>query len=166
MQVILVNKCNTSELRKSLLYVICNCKGDLFKQHWKLNDFAYLMSCWYVSNISTKYWSRLDENHFYTLHNYSYSSHSRNTFLFLLLTITVMMTSSNGNIFRVTCTLYGEFTSHRWFPRTKASDAQLWCFLWSSLEATVEQTMETPVIWDAIALIEVIVMANDVYTSA
>ena len=32
-------------------------------------------------------------------------------------------------------------------------------------EPTVEQTMETPVIWDAIALIEVIVMANDVCTS-
>ena len=36
---------------------------------------------------------------------------------------------------------------------TKASDAELWCFLWSAPEQTVEQTMETPVIWDAIALI-------------
>ena len=24
----------------------------------------------------------------------------------------------------------GEFTGHRWIPRTKASDAELWCFLW------------------------------------
>ena len=39
-----------------------------------------------------------------------------------------MMTSSNGNIFRVTGPLYGEFTGHRWTPRTKASDAELWCF--------------------------------------
>ena len=40
-----------------------------------------------------------------------------------------MMTSSNGNIFRVTGHLCGEFTGPRWIPRTKASDAGLWCFL-------------------------------------
>ena len=42
-----------------------------------------------------------------------------------------MMTSSNGNIFRVTGHLCGEFTGLRWIPRTKASDAELWCVLWS-----------------------------------
>ena len=40
-----------------------------------------------------------------------------------------MMTSSNGNIFRVTSPLCVEFIGHRWIPRTKASDAELWCFL-------------------------------------
>ena len=35
----------------------------------------------------------------------------------------------------------------------KASDAGLWCFLWSAPEPTVEVTVEMPVIWDAIALI-------------
>ena len=39
-----------------------------------------------------------------------------------------IMTSSNGNIFRVTGPLGGEFTGHRWIPRTKASDAEAWCF--------------------------------------
>ena len=39
-----------------------------------------------------------------------------------------MMTSSNGNIFRVTGHLCGEFTGPRWIPRTKAIDAELWCF--------------------------------------
>ena len=39
-----------------------------------------------------------------------------------------MMTSSNGNIFGVTGLLCGEFTGPRWIPRTKASDAELWCF--------------------------------------
>ena len=34
----------------------------------------------------------------------------------------------NWNIFRVTGPLCGEFTGHRWIPRTKASDAELWCF--------------------------------------
>ena len=42
-----------------------------------------------------------------------------------------MMTSSNGNIFRVTGHLCGEFPGDRWIPLTKASDAELWCFLWS-----------------------------------
>ena len=45
-----------------------------------------------------------------------------------------MMTSSNGNIFRVTGHLCGEFTGPRWIPHTKASDAELWCFLWSAFE--------------------------------
>ena len=42
------------------------------------------------------------------------------------------MTSSNGNSFRVASPLCGEFTDHRWIPLTKASDAELWCFLWSA----------------------------------
>ena len=37
--------------------------------------------------------------------------------------------------------------------RTKASHAELWSFLWSSPEPTVEQTMYTLVIWDATAFI-------------
>ena len=45
-----------------------------------------------------------------------------------------MMTSSNGNMFRVTGHLCGEFTGPRWIPRTKASDAELWCLLWSAPE--------------------------------
>ena len=43
-----------------------------------------------------------------------------------------MMTSSNGKNFRFTGHLCEEFTGHRWIPRTKASDAELWCFLWSA----------------------------------
>ena len=50
----------------------------------------------------------------------------------------IMMTSSNENIFRVTGHLCGEFTGDRWIPRTKASDAELWCFLWFAPEQTVK----------------------------
>ena len=39
-----------------------------------------------------------------------------------------MMTSSNGNFFRVAGPLCGEFTGHRWIPRTKGSDAELLYF--------------------------------------
>ena len=52
------------------------------------------------------------------------------TDIFLL----IMMTSSNGNIFRVTDPLLGEFTGDRWIPLTKASDEELLCFLWSAPE--------------------------------
>ena len=63
------------------------------------------------------------------------------------------MMTSNGNIFRVTGPLCGEFTGHRGITLTKTSDAGLWCFLWFAPEQAVEQTIDTPVIWDAIALI-------------
>ena len=49
--------------------------------------------------------------------------------------------------------LWGESTVHRWILLTKASDAKLWCFLWSVPPQTLEQTIETPVIWDTITLI-------------
>ena len=66
-----------------------------------------------------------------------------------LMTQRCMMTSSNGNIFRVTGPLWEEFTGDRWIPLTKASDAELWCFLWSAPQQTVELTsrrrwFETP----------------------
>ena len=85
---------------------------------------------------------------------------SLSTIIIMILGVTqhqikyhIIMTSSNGNIFRVTGVLCGEFTGHRWIPRTKASKTGLWCFLWFEPEPTVELTMETPVIWDTIALI-------------
>ena len=50
------------------------------------------------------------------------------------LCLCIMMMSSNGNIFRVTGHLCGEFTGPRWIPRTKASDTDVWCFLWFAPE--------------------------------
>ena len=50
----------------------------------------------------------------------------------LLMHTCGMMTSSNGNIFRVTGPFCWEFTGHLWIPLTKASDAELWYFLWSA----------------------------------
>ena len=48
--------------------------------------------------------------------------------------IDCMMTSSNRNIFRVTGHMCGDFVGPRWIPRTEASVAELWYFLWSALE--------------------------------
>ena len=62
-------------------------------------------------------------------------------------------TSSNGNIFHVFGSLWGESTCHRSIPLTKASNAELWCFLCSAPEQAVEQPVDTLLIWDATALI-------------
>ena len=35
------------------------------------------------------------------------------------------------------------FPGHRWIPLTKAGEAELWCFLWSTPEQKFEQTIET-----------------------
>ena len=46
----------------------------------------------------------------------------------------------------------GEFPAHKgqWrIPRAKASDAELWCFLWSAPEWTFVWTIVRLVIWDA-----------------
>ena len=81
----------------------------------------------------------------------------RHVFMALLVlrfvVLCVMMTSSNGNIFRVTGPLWGESTGDRWIPLTKASNAELWCLRWSVPDQTVEQTIDMPMIWDAITLI-------------
>ena len=44
-----------------------------------------------------------------------------------------MMTSSNGNIFRVTGPLWQDSIGHWWIPLTKVSDEELWCFLYVRL---------------------------------
>ena len=57
------------------------------------------------------------------------------------------------NIFCITDPLWWESTGHWWIPITNAGDTELWCFLLSVPEQTVEQTIETQVIWDATVLI-------------
>ena len=67
------------------------------------------------------------------------ASHNRKTHtLNITDSLNGMMTSWNGNIFRVTGHLCGEFTGPRWIPRTKASDVELLSFLWSASEQTVD----------------------------
>ena len=45
-----------------------------------------------------------------------------------------MMTSSNGNIFRVTCPLWGATTGHRWIPSQRQVTRSFDCFLWCAPE--------------------------------
>ena len=46
------------------------------------------------------------------------------------------MTSSKGNIFRVTGPLWGKSTDPWWIPLTKASSGELWYFLWCAPQQT------------------------------
>ena len=85
------------------------------------------------------------QNHEYRWYTHYFAVHYTESTSFL------MMTAPNGNIFRVTGPLCGEFTGLRWIPRSKASDAELWCFFLSASEYTVELTMVRLVNWDAIA---------------
>ena len=56
-----------------------------------------------------------------------------------------MMTSSNGNIFRVTGHLYGEFTGHGGVPRTIPATQSFGVFF----DLSLTTIMVRLVIWDA-----------------
>ena len=53
----------------------------------------------------------------------------------------------------VTGPLWRESNCYRWIPLTKASYTEPWCFLRYAPEHTVKQTIESSMIWHAIALI-------------
>ena len=55
--------------------------------------------------------------------------------------IETMMTSSSGNIFRVSGPLCGESTGHRWIPRTKASDVELWYLFYLRLNKRLSKQL-------------------------
>ena len=62
-----------------------------------------------------------------------------------------MMTSSNGNVFRVTGHWCGEFIGPRWILHTKASDAELWRFFYLRLNKRLSKQswgwwLETPLL--------------------
>ena len=61
-----------------------------------------------------------------------------------------MMTSSNGNIFRITGHLCGEFTSPQWIPAQRPVTRSFDVFFDLRPKKTAEYTMVRLVIWDAI----------------
>ena len=85
--------------------------GDTISSSFRLEWQRYAKDPWYSQNKA---------------YFVSFSSHrSRMTHISVSI-----MALSNGNIFRVTGPLCGEPTGHRRNPRTHASDAEFWCFLW------------------------------------
>ena len=124
-------------------------KYFLFVKHPCTSDHCImkLVEPWLIRSHKNGFWQDLDQNYEYLLYrkcvlkcrlHYAVSPcvlkwhHWR--WIMINWWHDFMMTSSNGNIFRVTGPLCGEFTGHWWFPRTKASDAELWYLLWSTPE--------------------------------
>ena len=77
-----------------------------------------VVNIWMIKHfyLSNHFWHPviLSSNHFNSI-EYLVSNYHR-------------MTSSNGNIFRVTGPLCGESTGDRWIPHIKTSNAELWFF--------------------------------------
>ena len=101
--------------------------------------FCCVWVCIVCHSIDNQLWF-LNIRNFVTFWIVNYSSYTWKPLgkLKMIRSSYIMMTSSNGNIFRVTAHLCGQFTGHRWIPHTNASDAELCCFLWSAPEWTME----------------------------
>ena len=85
-----------------------------------MNPFGVkIHSMFYALNFSVSYF------HLY-LHEMRFE-------YFVVWIVCFMMTSLNGNIFRITGPLWGDSHGHRWIFPINASDAELWCFLSSAL---------------------------------
>ena len=112
---------------------------DLYWCNWQLFSFVVLSSIYIlIPTMIYTYNDYLSDIHIYAIYSQingltmrSYDAHLpwSNVLQLDERDFYHMMTSSNGNIFRVTGPLCGEFTGHRLIPRTKASEAELCCFL-------------------------------------
>ena len=95
-----------STLKLALLYSEVYTE-ELYNPYFKID--------WYTwGKIYTQGWQSM------TINTYTYNSTIREPMKLLCVTVQVMMTSSNGNIFRVTGHLRGEFTGQR--PVTRSFD--------------------------------------------
>ena len=80
---------------------------------------SYASTAWTGNLTNTKYWDVITHSCPYFDNDSAKQSFKP------------IMTSSNESIFHVTGLLRGKFTGNRWIPHIKASDAGIWCFLWS-----------------------------------
>ena len=111
------NLCDVNVIHRILKLVCAECRDSIYfigqghKLPYRLWWSAWYVAIWYVFTSLQRLWFCQDGGK-------SSSQLMRH----------VMMTSSNGNIFRIAGPLCGEFTGHRWIPRTKASKAELCVF--------------------------------------
>ena len=110
----------------------CLWSGDARSQGMS-SQGIYLVDTWKMSydlsNITCLIYKGARIQHHSIYHRLYIQSGENSCFPYRLLArkCLCMMTSSNGNSFRVTGLLCG------WIPHTMASGAELWCFLWSVL---------------------------------
>ena len=91
-------------------------------KHLQIRNVPKFCNYWWINDGSIQFW--------------------QSVFICLSITPQYNYDVINGNAFRPTGPLCEELIDHR----TKASHAELWCFLWTEPEQTAEQTIETPVI--------------------
>ena len=96
-------------------------------------NFQAVFACYAVSSLLKTFNVSTDGKHSATLPS-RFVDRVSTKIQYMPAIMHTVMASSNGNIFRVTDPLCGEVTGPRWIPHTKASDAELWCFLWSASE--------------------------------
>ena len=124
------DRMNSKHISWNILYLWCHMASTIIG----VNIKCQLNELWWNSTYNYRQKHRISQRSQTSLPDINIVD----TFPKISRTIIIMMTSSNGNIFRVTGHLCGEFTGPRWLLRTKASDAELWCFLWSASKYTVE----------------------------
>ena len=130
---------------QSVLSFLLRCAGHRHLQlQWANRQICWVMVCFFrkLNVEQSKFgihfcllttWMRVLWN---KLCSASQEICTRLALCFLLVNTQILhnyiMTSSNGNTFRVTGHLCGVFTGPRWIPLKKASNAELWCFVWSA----------------------------------
>ena len=96
----------------------------ILRRAFKLLQRHFLNKLWWIWMDRT-YWTNKWNPFIHVTYN---KIKSAVLFTWSHITRWYMMTSSNGNIFRVTGPLWGEPTGHRWITHTMTSDEELWCF--------------------------------------
>ena len=140
----LVHKLSSFGLVSHLCRYLYKCIRSLY--HWSLSELILPKRLRYKSKalVSTLSWSinAADtswQNILYSVNSeigYGVIINKNGVHLICSLQQTVydIMTSSNRNIFRVIGPLCDEITGNQWILRTKASDVELRCFIWSAPE--------------------------------
>ena len=124
-----MNGLNYNRLRYLNAWYLISTQGLFPLQNYEYYPNLVITAC---EPNNAKPWTGTEKSTFF-----SHAMAARKKRLCIIL---FMMTSSNGNIFRVIGHLWGESTGHRWIPFTKASDVELWCFLWCSPEHMTEHS--------------------------
>ena len=97
--------------------------------HFKYHHlYTYERNTLYLKKITARRFAVCVCAHFVDRYSFALLITARVTSLARGHHVDAMMTSWNGNIFRVTGHLGGELNGPRWIPSTKAGDAELWMF--------------------------------------
>ena len=133
-------KMSSAEIVNTAFWKLCKCLQqhpvflvrDATRIYWLWHDWINMvLVCWTIHDNSRHF---VTERHVLFAKNSGGNTRTMHLqdFFYVHIARGFMIKSSNGNMFRFTGHLCGKFTGDQWIPRTKASDAEVWCFLWSA----------------------------------